>query len=111
MDMRLEPRDAIEHVAHRFDRGELAAAEGVEQRDGAHFMGTHGVSIGVERPGGWGPSPYFQESAERSLAKIGAFFQTPFRLASAMTTFGSWNRNALTQSSASLCCASTSAFL
>ena len=44
VDMRLELRDPIEHVAHRFDRRESALAVGVEQRDGAHLMGTHGVS-------------------------------------------------------------------
>src|SRR5260370_32713746 len=54
---------------------------------------------------------YFQDIAERSLAKIGASFQSPSKFASATVGFGSWNRNTFTQSSASLRCASPIYFL
>ncbi len=41
MDMRLEARDALQHVAHRLERRQRAAAIGVEQRDGAQLKGAH----------------------------------------------------------------------
>src|SRR6202046_3295008 len=48
---------------------------------------------------------------ERSLTKIGAFFHSPLSFASATVTFGNWNKNALTLSSASFFCASPNAAL
>ena len=42
--MRLEARDALQHVAHRLKRRQRAAAIGVEQRDGAHAEWLHGIT-------------------------------------------------------------------
>jgi hypothetical protein len=43
MDMRLEHRDAREHILHRLDRRQRAAAISFEQRDGAHSAWLHGA--------------------------------------------------------------------
>ena len=42
--MRLEARDALQHVAHRLKRRQRAAAIGVEERDGAHAEWLHGIT-------------------------------------------------------------------
>src|SRR6202030_2131378 len=44
LNMRLEARDALQHVAHRLKRRQRAAAIGVEQRDGAHAEWLHGIT-------------------------------------------------------------------
>ena len=136
--MRFERLDALEDVAHRL---RPARASLRDRRRAARRRSSHGAawmshaSALAWLAGRWRDivtrcalacplhgdrvrrgalgisSAHFHESAARSLAKIGAFFHRPFSLASATTTFGSWNRKALTLSSASLCCASTSAFL
>jgi hypothetical protein len=107
MNVRLERFHAFKHRSHCLDRRELARPVSANEVQRRHPEGLHGSAL---RRRARAPA-HCQDSAERSLTKIGAFFHRPLSLASATVTFGNWNRKALTQSSASFFCASPSAAL
>src|ERR1700679_948633 len=91
-----KPRFAVMTSSRRRNAAPTPPSAPAKRGERRHFAGLSEI----------GEVVYFQDIAERSLAKIGESFQTPFRFASEIATCANWKRNALTESSASLRCAS-----